>query len=90
MHFVFEMFKTILLFLTQSDTSCNSLFRVADKSSTVVADIYNVTSSAYMDTLALFKTNGKSFVKVVNRSGPRQLTCGIPDGACLVLLLTFL
>ena len=79
MHLVFEMFKTILLFLTLSDTSCNSLFRIADKSSTVVADIYNVMSSAYMDTLALFKVNGKSFVKIVNSSGPRQLPCGISD-----------
>ena len=48
----------------------------------MVADIYNVMSSADMDTLALFKTNGMSFVKIVNSSGPRQLPYGIP---CLVI-----
>lgn len=59
--------------MTQSDTSYKSLFRAIDKSSTVIADMYNVVSSAYMDTLALSRTNGKSYVKTVNISSLRHL-----------------
>ena len=39
----------------------------------VVADMYNVESSAYIDTQALLKAKGRSLVKIENNKGPRQL-----------------
>jgi hypothetical protein len=45
----------------------------------VVADVYNVESSAYIDTLALLKASGMSLVKFEKSKGPKQLPWGIPD-----------
>ena len=47
-----------------------------------VADVYNVESSVYIDTLALLKASGMSLVK---SKGPRQLPWGIPDSTWIML-----
>jgi hypothetical protein len=41
------------------------LFRVAVTSLAVVADVYRVESSAYMDKQALFNARGRSMVKKI-------------------------
>ena len=53
-----------LFFATHSKTTYNSLLSVAVISVTVVADMYSVESSAYIDTLALLKASGMSFEKI--------------------------
>ena len=65
--------------------SSNSLFSASDRSSTEVADMYNVVSSAYIETFALFKAKGRSFVNIVDSSDPRQLPCGILDNTFIEL-----
>lgn len=57
----------------------NSLFGTLVSSSQVEAALYRVESSAYITTLATFIAEGKSLVNIENRSGPRQLPCGIPQ-----------
>ena len=44
----------------------------------MVADVYMVESSAYMDTHALFNASGRSLVKIEKSRGPRELPCGTP------------
>jgi hypothetical protein len=44
----------------------------------VAADVYTVESLAYIDTQALFKVSGRSFVKTENNNGPSCLPCGTP------------
>ena len=41
--------------------------------------MYSVESSAYIETLALLKVSGMSFVKIEKSKGPKQLPWGIPD-----------
>ena len=55
MFLVFELFRTNLFLATHSETNCSSLLSVSVISVAVLADIYIVESSAYMDTLALVK-----------------------------------
>jgi hypothetical protein len=40
----------------------------------VAADVYTVESLAYIDTQALFKVSGRSFVKT-DKDGPDRLPC---------------
>jgi hypothetical protein len=47
--------------------------------------MYRVESSAYIETLALLKASGMSFVKIENSSGLRQLPWGIPDSTWIML-----
>ena len=61
---VLEIFRTNLLLATHSETNCSSLLSVAVISVAVVADVYYVESSAYIDTLALLKASGMSLVKI--------------------------
>ena len=58
---------------------------VAVISVTVVADMYSVESSAYIDTLALLKASGMSLVKFEKSNGPRQLPWGIPESTWIML-----
>jgi hypothetical protein len=51
----------------------------------VVADAYMVSSSAYMDTHALFNASGRLFVKIEKSRGPGELPCGTPNFTCLTL-----
>jgi hypothetical protein len=51
----------------------------------VVADMFMVESSAYMDTKALFNASGRSLVKIETRRGPIELSCGTPYFTCLTL-----
>ena len=46
----FEIFRTNLVFSTNSETDCNFLLNVAVISLAVVADVYGVDSSAFIDT----------------------------------------
>jgi hypothetical protein len=50
-----EIFRTNLFLATHSETNCSPLLSVAIGSVAVVADVYSVESSAYIDTLALLK-----------------------------------
>ena len=52
---------------------------------TVAADLYTVESSAYIDTQALVKVSGRSFVKIKNSNGPSRLPCGTPHSTELAL-----
>ena len=52
---------------------------------TVVADVYSVESSAYIDTLALLKARRISLVKILYSKGPRQLPWGMPDPTWIML-----
>ena len=60
---VFEIFRTNLFFATYSETNCGSLLSVAVISLAVVAEVYSVESSAYIDILALLKASGMSLEK---------------------------
>ena len=60
---VLEIFRTNLFL---SETNCSSLLSVAVISVAVVANVYSVESSAYIDTLALLKVSGMSLVKIEN------------------------
>ena len=51
--FSFETFRANLFLATHSETNCCSLLSVAGISIAVVAEVYSVESSAYIDTLAL-------------------------------------
>ena len=55
------------------------MLSVAIISVAVVADVYSVESSACIETLALHKVSGMSFVKIEKSKGPKQLPWGIPD-----------
>ena len=65
-------------FATHSETNCSSLLSVAVISVAVVADVYSVESSAYIDTLAFLK------VKIEKSKGPKQLPWGIPDSNWII------
>ena len=71
--FSFEIFRTNLFLVTHSETNYIPLLSVAVISLDVVADLYSVESSAYIDTLALIKASAMSFVKFEKSKGPRQL-----------------
>ena len=66
-------FRTNLFLASHSETNYNSLSSVAVISVAVVADMYSVESSAYIDTLALLSAFGMSLVKTEKSKGPRQL-----------------
>ena len=81
---VFEIFRLTFL-ATHSETNCNYLLSVAVISVAVVADVYSVESSAYIDTQALLRANGRSLVKIERSKGPRLLPWGIPDSTWIML-----
>jgi hypothetical protein len=64
---VFEIFRTNIFLATHSETNCSSLLSVAVISVAVVADVYSVEPSAYIDTLAL------SLENIEKSKGPTQL-----------------
>ena len=68
--FSFEIFWTNLFLATHSETNCSCLLSVAVISVTVVAEVYSVESSVYIDTLALLKASGLSLVKIEKRKAP--------------------
>ena len=55
---------------TYSETNCSTLSIVVI-SLVVVADVYSVESSTYIDTLTLLKASGMSLVKIFKSKGPR-------------------
>jgi hypothetical protein len=57
---------------------------VAVISVAVVADVYSVESTAYIDTLALLKASGMSLVKIEKCKEPKQLLWGIPDSNWII------
>ena len=57
---------------------------VAVISVAVVADMYSVKSSAYIDTLALLKVSGMSLLKIEKSKGPKQLPWGLPDSNWMI------
>jgi hypothetical protein len=57
---VFEIFRTNLFLASHSGTDCSSLLSVAVISLAVVADVYSVESSAYIDTQALLRVSDRS------------------------------
>jgi hypothetical protein len=83
--FSFLIFRTNLFSATRSETNCSYLLSVAGISVTVVADVYSVESSAYIDTLVLLKASGMSLVKIEKSRGPKQLPGGIPDSTWILL-----
>jgi hypothetical protein len=74
---VLEIFRSNLI---HSETNCSSLL-ISDAviSFAIVADVYSVESSAYIDTLALLKASHLLLVKIENSKGPKQPPWGIPD-----------
>lgn len=56
-----------------------ALLSVAVISLVVVAALYNVESSAYIDTQALLSASGRSLEKEKKSYGPRKLLWGITD-----------
>ena len=79
MFLVFIIFRTNIYPDTYSETNCSSLLGAAVILVDVVADVYTVESSAYIDTLTLLKASGMSLVKIEKSYGPKQLPWGIPD-----------
>ena len=61
---VLEILRDNLFLATHSETNCSSLLSVAVISVAVVADVYGVESSTYIDTLTLLKASGMLFVKI--------------------------
>ena len=82
---VLEIFRINLFYATHSETNCSTLQHLTVISVTVVADMYSVESSAYIDTLAFLKASVMSFVKIEKVKGPRQLPWGIPDSTWTML-----
>ena len=74
-----EIFKLFL------PTHSQTLLSVAVISVAVVADVYSVESSAYINTLALLKVSDMSLVIILKSNGPRQLPWGIPDSTCIMM-----
>ena len=66
---VLEIFRTNLFLATHSETNFSSLLSVSVVSVDAVADVYNVESSAYIDTLALLKASGMLIVKIEKSKG---------------------
>ena len=62
------------------------MLSVAVISVAVVADVYSVESSTYIDTLALLKDSGMSLVKKKESKskGHEQLPWGIPDSKWII------
>jgi hypothetical protein len=69
---------------THSETNFSSLLSVVVILVAVVADMYSVESSAYIDTLALNKASCM-LVKIEKSKGPSQLPWGIPDSTWIIL-----
>ena len=82
---VLEIFRTNLFVVTHSETNCSSLLSVTVILVTVVAGVYSLESSTYIDTLALLKASGMSLVKIEKTKGLRQLPWGIPDSTWIIL-----
>jgi hypothetical protein len=61
------------------------LLSIAVISVAVVADMYSVESSAYIDTLAFLKASGNSLEKIEKGNEPRQLPWGILDSTWIIL-----
>ena len=59
-----KIFRANLFLATHSETNCSSLLSVAVISVAVVADVYSVESSTYIETVTLLKVSGMSFVKI--------------------------
>ena len=78
-----RIFGTNLFLANHSD--CISLLSVAVISVAVVADVYSVESSAFIDTQALLRASGRSLVNTEKMKGPRQLPWGIPDSTWIML-----
>ena len=74
--FSFEIFRTNLFLATHSETDCRSLLTVAVISLAVVADVYSVESSAYIDTHALLRASGRSLVKIEKSKGAYTAAVG--------------
>jgi hypothetical protein len=66
---VLKIFRANLFLATHSETYCSSLLSVAVILVTVVADVYSVESSVYIDTLALLKVSGILLVKIEKARG---------------------
>ena len=47
-------------------------------------EVKRVDSSTYMTSSALIITDGKSFIKIKNKSGPRELPLGTPQETVLL------
>jgi hypothetical protein len=83
---LFEIFRRNLFLATHSETNCSSLLSVAFISVTLVAGMYSVESSAYIDSLDLLKVSGMSLLNKIGKSKwPRQLPWGIPDSTRIML-----
>ena len=83
--FSFREFGTRLLLATHSKTDCNSLLKVSVTSLAVVADVYMVESTSFMDTHACFNYSCRSLVQIENSRGPGKLPCSTPHFTCLTL-----
>ena len=68
---VFEIFRASVFLATYSGTNCSSLLSVAVISVAVVADMYSVESSAYIETLALLNVSGMLLVTNVKSKRPK-------------------
>ena len=64
---VLEIFRATVFLASHSETNCSSLLSVAVISVTVVADVYSVESSAYIEALALLKVSGMLLVKMLKK-----------------------
>jgi hypothetical protein len=62
--FSLEIFRTNSFLATHTESNCSSLLSVAVISLALVADLYSVESSAYIETLALLKVRDMSLVKI--------------------------
>ena len=80
---VLEIFRVNLFLATYSEINCSSLLSVVVILVAVVADVFSVESSAYIDTMALLK-HGMSLVKIEKSKGPKQLPWGIPDSNWII------
>ena len=61
------------------------MLSVAVISVTVVADVYSVESSTYIESLASLKASGMSLVKILKSKWPKQLPWGIPASTWIML-----
>ena len=70
---VFEIFRNNSFLVIHYETYFSSFLRISVITLSVLADVYSVESSAYIDTLALLRASGRSLVKIDKVKGPRQL-----------------
>ena len=85
MRLIVLIFRTHLFLATHSETDCSSLLSVAVISLAVVADVYSVESSAYINTQALLRARSRSLVKIEKSMRHRQLPWGMPDSTWIML-----